>query len=114
MKPEEESLAIGPELVEELPVEPQPGRPSPGQVWRSGAWQGQEPASSKQARLATNKNFGFNGPPDMGNALAARSCENSCESRSKPQIVALSVCMGLGPRDIASDVSMPVIYCRGA
>jgi len=24
MKPEEESLAVGPELVEQLPVEPQP------------------------------------------------------------------------------------------
>src|SRR5271156_4498335 len=50
MKPEEESLATGLELVEELPAEPQPALPlSLGQAWFAFAWHIQGlPADNRQ------------------------------------------------------------------
>ena len=116
MKPEEESLVTGPELVAELPVEPRPGLPSLlARAWFAVAWHSREsPAADRQGSRQI-KTSASKGPPSLGTRLPpglARILANSLPTN--PKIVAPSAGTGLGRRDIANHVSTARVYWRGA
>jgi hypothetical protein len=113
MKPEEESLATGPELVEEVRVEPGPPSAA-GQVWRAGAWHSRgSPAANRQGSQRIIRTSASKVHLAWERAYRPLLREFLRIPRPNLQIVAPSARTGLDRRDIA--MCLPArVYCRGA